>query len=143
MLLYHFNNPAHALHQIKRVLRPEGWAGITTFTHDTGESIYSLAHQLESSLPSYAATIANFDVEVGQRLLPSFFSQVEMKEYTSHLEITDAKVITNFLASSVLLKDLKNKDDFLSSYYSTAEKIIKQQGQFETKFEMTLFLCKP
>jgi ubiquinone/menaquinone biosynthesis C-methylase UbiE len=96
-MLYHAPDKDRAVSEIARVLRPGGRLIVTTNGAQTMEELTALSHAVLGAPPH--AGSAPFSLESGEPILGKYFQNVEVKEMTDVLRVTDAQDIVNYLTS--------------------------------------------
>lgn len=134
LLLHHFEDPQPAIHEIKRVLKPGGTAGITAFPKDTLKSLFDLInkHLIDDVYTNCAVVVIDEEYE---KLLKEHFSCVTCYPYTSRIKVS-SKLAFDFIQSL----DLAEKITLPKDFYEKILEELQQQAFFETQFSLTLFL---
>ena len=97
-MLYHAPDKDRAVAEIARVLRPGGTLIATTNGTDTMKELKELSHSVFGA-PPHDLGAASFSLESGKPILSKYFQNVEVKEMTDVLRVTDAQDIVNYLRS--------------------------------------------
>jgi ubiquinone/menaquinone biosynthesis C-methylase UbiE len=142
LMLYHTQSKKQALNEIIRVLKPQGWVGITTFNIKIQNKIFSLAHSIDSRFPPYAVTIESFDEAIADELLPKFFSNIEKNSKIVSVKVPDASFIDNLIRSHPVSQKLGLTDEFFIPFEEKVKEIIKNNGTFDDKFFPVSYICK-
>ncbi|WP_342362130.1 class I SAM-dependent methyltransferase [Terrarubrum flagellatum] len=93
-MLYHVADPAAAIAEMWRVLKPGGLLAVTTNGADNMREIYALTTVFGSAPSDPAAALFGYDA--AERLMQSQFGNVAYSDYPAKLRITDPEDI--FLA---------------------------------------------
>lgn len=142
LMLYHPKSQQQALHEIVRVLRKDGWVGITTFGMRIQREIFSLANKIDSRFPAYAVTIEPFDEKVADQLLPQYFGNIQKYKDEVIVKVPKAELIMDLIRTHPVTQTLELKEDFFKPFQAQVEKIIASYGTFDTAYTPTLYICK-
>ncbi|OGT30121.1 MAG: hypothetical protein A3E87_10435 [Gammaproteobacteria bacterium RIFCSPHIGHO2_12_FULL_35_23] len=139
LLMHLLSSPLQALHEIKRMLTPGGFAGITVFPNDFMQSIFILANEL---LPQshYKSAAEKCSVNVLERELTKLFSRIEKLEYVNHLKITESVKVVQFIRSTSMAKQHNLTEDYIECLTNKADQLISSLGALVTSFKLTLFI---
>jgi SAM-dependent methyltransferase len=96
-MLYHAPDRERAVSEIARVLRPEGALIVTTNGAETMKELTALSNTVLGAPPHSGS--APFSLESGRPILGKYFQNVEVKEMTDVLRVTDARDVINYLTS--------------------------------------------
>ncbi|HBF29142.1 class I SAM-dependent methyltransferase [Rhizobium sp.] len=96
-MLYHVPNPAEAIAEMYRVLKPGGFLAVTTNGMGDMQKIYQLATVFGS--PPHNPTAAIFGFDHANRLIQTQFGNVTMAVHPSQLRVTDPEDVFMALTS--------------------------------------------
>ncbi|HEV2614582.1 MAG TPA: class I SAM-dependent methyltransferase [Gammaproteobacteria bacterium] len=143
LMLYHPKSPKQALSEISRVLKKEGWVGITTFNLPVQQrEIWVLANKIDTRFPDYAVTIETFDEKIADKLLPEYFARILKYNDEVVVKVPKSEILVDLMRHHPVSQMLELKEDFFTAFQIEAEKIITRDGFFKTVFTPTLYICK-
>lgn len=136
-MLYHVPEPARAIAEMHRVLKPGGVLAVTTNGIGNTRAIYALATTLGS--PPFDPAAARFGYDEAERLMRAAFGNVAMEQHPARLRVTEPEdvflALTSFppgdTAGEAQLADLRN---------AIAAAFREGNGVLETAKESGLFL---
>lgn len=143
LMLYHPSSQEKALSEIKRVLKPSGWVGITTLNIETLMEIFKLAHQVDPQFPDYAVTAAPFDEKVADNLLPNYFKNIQKFTANIAIQIADVGVLMKFIHTHPVAQKLNLTPEFFGQFEQVVKKQIAEKGYIQTQFRPVLYICRP
>jgi SAM-dependent methyltransferase len=103
-MLYHVPEPARAVAELRRVVRPGGVVLITTNGAGHRAQVQAVLDAATRRVtgraaPSLEDADAAFDAAVGAALLPTVFGAVVAHDLTTELEVPDPAAVVGYLAS--------------------------------------------
>lgn len=140
-MLYHAQSQGQALEEIKRVLKPNGWAGISTIRLSSYKEFFILAHEIDSRIPLESPVLAPFAEAVADQMLPKFFPQIKKYVAEKVLAITESKYVVNFFKTHPVAQYLQLKDEFFAELERRVTNILAQEKKFVFEYAMALYFC--
>ena len=140
-VLYHAQEPGRALSEIRRVLRPESTASITTNSARHMRVLYELGHSLDTRFPT-DRVIDPFTEEIADRMLPKHFSAVEKHVREDVLKVNDVQALLDHVASHVAPRAVVLGDDFWERYADVVDAEIERHGRFDVSTRSPLYICR-
>jgi len=138
-MLYHLPDPAAAIAEMSRVLKPGGFLAVTTNGVGNMREIYALT-TIFGSAPSDPAAAA-FGYDDAERLMQSQFGNVTMSEHPASLRITEPEDV--FLAlTSYPPGDGASEAELSSFREAIANAFRRGDGVLEVRKETALFLSR-
>jgi SAM-dependent methyltransferase len=108
-MLYHTPDPALAVAELARVVRPAGVLMAATVGPGHLRELREIGTDVFGWSPSLT-TVATFGIDVGQPILQSWFSGVEWRPYDDCLDCTDPEDVMAFLASTPPVEDATDEE---------------------------------
>lgn len=140
-VIYHAENTEAALEEIKRVLKPDGFLGLSVLNHDVNKAIWTVAHEIDPSVPMESFTARFSDIHA-DRCLPGLFSQVEKREYKNTLRFTKSEPVISMVKSTPTVQMLNLQHGFFKALQDKVEQDINEHGAFVSEFNASLYLCR-
>lgn len=138
-MMYHVADPATAIAEACRVLKPGGWLAVTTNGADNMRELYALT-TVFGSPPADPAGIA-FGLDRAERLMHSRFGNVTMAEHPAGLRITDPEDV--FLAlTSYPPGDRASASELAALRDAIADAFRAGDGALAVRSQSALFLCR-
>lgn len=135
-MLYHVPNPAGAIAEMYRVLKPGGFLAVTTNGIGDMQKIYQLATVFGSPPHNPVASVFGFDH--AQKLMQAQFGNVTMAVHPSQLRVTDPEDV--FLALTSYPPGDEAKDTQLDNLRIAIAKAFEAgNGVLETEKQFGLF----
>jgi SAM-dependent methyltransferase len=100
-MLYHVDDPARALREFARVLRPGGKLAVAVNGGTHLAELFALAPVIGHPELARGLTMNDFTAEAGPGYLARYFTDVESERYPSDLAVPTADPILAYLASLV------------------------------------------
>lgn len=113
-MLYHVPDRMKAIREIRRVLKPDGsFYASTNGSHNLFE-LGDLLGRFDPQLCGWQAALCDtFLLDNGAKQLEEFFSDVTLSRYSDSLQVTDAKLLIEYVLSGRLGLPPDRKMDFL------------------------------
>jgi len=141
-MLYHAQSPSKAVEEIRRVLKPGGWAGIILVAKESMNAIFQAAHDIAPELTPPNPTSHLFSADDGEKLLRSKFKQVEKNSYKYNMKVDDVDVIVKYAQSSPSFQNQELPERFWGDYSDYVSRQISDKGVFEVTKSFVLFVCR-
>jgi SAM-dependent methyltransferase len=100
-MLYHVDDPALALREFARVLRPGGKLAVAVNGGNHLAELFALTTVIGHPELARGLTMNDFTAEAGPGYLARYFTEVGSERYPSDLEVPSADPIIDYLASLV------------------------------------------
>jgi len=138
-MLYHVPDPAKAIAEMARVLKPGGFLAVTTNGAGNTAKMHALAAALGS--PPHDPAAAAFGFDHAEQLMRAQFGNVAMEKHPSMLRITDPEDV--FLALTSFPPGDQASETQLDEFrLAIADAFRTGNGVLETEKESGLFLSK-
>jgi SAM-dependent methyltransferase len=98
-VLYHLDDPAAALREFARVLRPGGWLAVATSGTDHLAELNAIGPAIGRPELALGANQNDFSAETGPTYVARYFTRVTVERYPCDLDIPTAEPILAYLAS--------------------------------------------
>jgi len=141
-MLYHAESQSKAIDEIKRVLKPDGWAGIILVAKESMNAIFQAAHKIAPGLNQPNPTSSLFSADDGYELLSSKFGHVDKHVYKYEMKVDEVDVIVKYAQSSPSFQDKDLPKEFWNDYADYVDKQIADQGTFKVAKSFVLFVCR-
>lgn len=139
--IYHSTNPTNCIENIKKMLKPEGFLGLSVLNHHVNSAAWKIAHKINENVPNESFTAKFSDIEADQ-VLPLFFSRIEKRDYVNQLHFTQSTPLVNMIKSSPEVQRLNLPDLFFKTLKDKMEEKISEEREFVTEFNASLYLCR-
>jgi SAM-dependent methyltransferase len=110
-MLYHVPVPTQALQELRRVTRPGGQVAVVLNARD---HLSELRGVIGAAYAQQGAVLRTTDdqmrLDQGAELLAGYFNSVSVHEFTSELQIPDAKPVVSYLRSISTTQDAAEQD---------------------------------
>jgi ubiquinone/menaquinone biosynthesis C-methylase UbiE len=140
-VLYHADDPTRFVAEIIRTLSGNGTVSITTNGAQHMQVIYDVARQIDPGYPS-ERHIDRFTEEIADQVLPRHFRVVDKHIQADVLEVTDARLLLNYVASTLDGPNGRLSDDFFAHYARIVQSEIERRGCFAVPRRSALYLCR-
>jgi len=140
-VIYHAEDKSRAFSEIKRVLRPDGFATFTTNSRIHMFNVYEIGRRLDANFPT-DRIIDSFTEEIADEMLPKFFGNIEKHVQEDVLEVTDIQFMLDYVASGVKPRDMSVADDFFERYAAVVSKEMEDQGYFAIPKRSPVYICR-
>ncbi|QNE21654.1 class I SAM-dependent methyltransferase [Kribbella qitaiheensis] len=100
-MLYHVDDPARALREFARVLRPGGKLAVAVNGGTHMAELFALTSVIGHPELARGLTMNDFTAEAGPGYIARYFSDVEVERYPSDLAVPSADPILAYLASLI------------------------------------------
>lgn len=138
-MLYHVADPAVAIAEMYRVLKPGGTLAVTTNGAGNLRQLYALTTVF--GVPPVEPVAAIFGFEIAERLLGAQFGAVERHVHPASLRVTDPEVV--FMAlTSYPPGDGAPEAQLAAFREAIAAAFATGDGVLEVEKETALFLCR-
>lgn len=142
LMLYHPKSQEKALAEIIRVLRKNGWVGISTFSMRIQREIFAIANKIDPRFPAYAVTIEAFDERVADQMLPQYFRNIQKYQDEIVVKVPKVDLFMDLIRSHPVTQTLELQEDFFAAFQDQVEKVISNNGTFDTAYTPILYICK-
>lgn len=143
-MLYHVPDLNRALGEVTRVLRPDGRFVAATNGHGHMAELRALSAELFPSVPGIfgmGLVSLPFALENGALLLAPHFAEIELRPYDSHLEVTDAQTLVNYILSSNEARAAVTDEEF-DTAVATLQARIDADGPIHISKQTGVFVAK-
>ncbi|ODT78115.1 MAG: methyltransferase [Pelagibacterium sp. SCN 64-44] len=138
-MLYHVPDPAVAIAEMHRVLRPGGFLAVTTNGAGNMRELYELTTAFGSGPSDPAATVFGFDA--AERLLSERFGNVSLMQHPARMRVTDPEDV--FLALTSYPPGDSASEEQLAAFRAAIELAFsKSNGVLEVGKETGLFISR-
>lgn len=131
-MIYHANQPLVALHEIKRVLKQNGFAGILLSSKMNMQKLFDL---IECENPIQAL---KFTAEIAKDILPDYFTTINHYVYHNELILTEVDDIIKYVKSFSKMNEIN--DNFYTYMNDVLINYIKQYGNLSLDIRQHLFV---
>ncbi|MCY1668890.1 class I SAM-dependent methyltransferase [Rhizobium sp. SL86] len=138
-MLYHLDDPARAIAEMARVLKPGGFLAVTTNGIGNMREIYALTTVL-GGLPMDPAA-ARFGFAEAENLMRQTFGAVTVRRHPSRMRVTGPEDIFLAMTSFPPCEDA-GEADLLAFRHAINEAFARGGGAIETEQERGLFLSR-
>ena len=122
-MLYHVDDPAVALAELRRVLRPDGWFVATTNGAGHMAELWDVINAVGLSMAFPEAALLSFRAENAVSLLSEHFDNVEMIRYEDEIRVPAVEPVVAYLTSCL---DREATDEELSALHDE----VARRGDF-------------
>ncbi len=140
-VIYHAHQPETAIADIARVLKPDGWFGLSVLQSGAYGSIWKLAHELEPQIPDASLSSRFTEIEAAA-ILPKYFDQIDTRSYTSTRTYTTAAPVVEYVKTNPIVQPLNVSSQFFNLFSRKVDEIIARDGKLECEYNSNLYLCK-
>jgi ubiquinone/menaquinone biosynthesis C-methylase UbiE len=140
-MLYHVTNLGQALHEIRRVLKPQGKFLATTNSRNHQRELKDALLEFDPECEFPKGLTKRFSLENGEQILSKEFSRIEMHTFTNCLKIPAVQPITRYLLSifdGLKYSDLRPRVQGLEQHLQTK----MQDGIFTLTGRSGIFVCQ-
>lgn len=140
-VLFYVRNINQVLQEIRRVLRPGGRFICATYGEEHMKEVEQLAKEFNPRIKlSSVRLYDNFGLEYGGEQLQKYFSHVQKIEYPDYLEVTDVKLLIDYILSCH-----GNQKEYLISGYDEfkafLEKKLAKRGSIRITKQAGIFIA--
>jgi ubiquinone/menaquinone biosynthesis C-methylase UbiE len=132
LMLYHAARPKYGLLEIRRVMKPTGFAGILVSAESNMSELFQL---LNCKSPRQANC---FSAEVAMEVLPDYFSSIRHHVYQDIIKISEVEPIIDYLRSFSKMK--QNREEFYVNCRSILLDYFKNNGFLSLSISRHLFI---
>jgi SAM-dependent methyltransferase len=139
-VLHHVPDPARAVSEMSRVLRPGGTVVVACVGDDHLTELHQIRREVFGDLA--ADTFASsFGADAGARVLPAWFGEVSWQPYRDLLDCSDPDDVVDYLASTPPLEDADESErgrvvDLVRARFAAGG------GRLRVSKDTGLFLCR-
>ena len=145
-LLYHLADPEKFLRDIKDKLLPQGYIFVSSLDSGVNQSIWDIAHEINSNVPSQSFTAACTSEKIKTMLSELFPAEaIQEKHYKNTLKFTDADAVISMIASTPEVQakhEYLEQQNFFTLFQQKITTIIEKEQSINSKFNATLFCCR-
>ncbi len=141
-ILYHTDDRDQALSEIRRTLRSNGYASITTNSTRHMKVIFEIARRVDSRYPP-ERHIDSFTEEKADVVLAKHFRVIKKHVHENLLRVTDTQVLVDYLASTLDTNSTGLARDFCERYAQTVSHLVAQHGHLPIVSRSVLYICHP
>jgi SAM-dependent methyltransferase len=136
-MLYHLDDPAAALRELRRVLRPAGWFAASTNSRTNLRRLDDLA--ASAGVPrARPPALPAFTAENGPDLIAAAFDDVRVHRYDDDLSVPDADLVVGYLAT--FADDLSDSERV--ALRAAAQRVIDAEGAFVVAKHVVLITAR-
>jgi len=142
LMLYHIPDRRKAIHEISRVLKPQGALYASTFGLNNMKELTELVAAYNDKIPNSLEPFAlAFGLENGKKQLSASFKDVEMIKYEDSLEVTEVQPLVNYVLSFSQTRDML-KGDELGAFTDYIQNIIDKEGKIKITKNSGMFIAR-
>lgn len=140
-VIYHAANPERSVSDIQKILRPNGFLGLSVLNDGVYKSVWTLAHSINPDVPdrSLSSRFSNIDADV---TLPRYFPEVTTKTYLSTKRFMQSDEVVAYVKTNPIVEPLQLSNHFFSLFKEKVNELIEDKGSFECEYNSNLYLCK-
>lgn len=142
MMLYHVPDRPKAIAELRRVLKPDAVLFAMTNGGNHMKEIYQIAHQLDEITQCDSVFRDTFSLQNGEAQLRQQFADVHMVMFDSHLWVTEAQPIIDYIASMMSVDGEKVIAEHEASIRTDIERRIAADGGIRIEKETGTFIAK-
>lgn len=132
LMLYHAASPERGVEEIRRILKPSGFAGILVSAESNMQFLFTL---LGCENPRQAV---RFSTEIALQVLPKYFSTIKHRIYQNSLKISEIEPLITYVRS--LSKMDEKEDEFYTQCRTILTEFIEKNGPLLLPVPRHLFL---
>jgi len=146
LMLYHVENRARALLEIRRIMKKDGLFATTTYGDDNMLELNVIFHRFLEGMGKSPVRRKNpFSLENGREQLSHVFGNIELRRYENALEVNEIDPIVNYFLS---LNDMFDDTVMLGENDAEAfreylKKIFNERKSIRVTKDTGMFLCTP
>ena len=138
-MLYHVPEPARAVAELARVVRPGGVVMAATVGETHLRELNEIRAEVFGTTRRHA-TVEAFGIDVGRSILRSCFDTVEWRPYDDELDCTDAGDVLAFLASAPPVEEATDEQHRLLAT-AVERRFAEGGGRLRISKETGVFVC--
>ena len=146
-MLYHIQDRARALGEIRRVLKNDGVFYAATGGEKSLQELKRLLVDFKNEPgfdPTLGEVVNAFSLENGREQLQAFFGDIQLVKYENALEITEADPIVDYFLS---FQDMKSGHSLLEEretapFRQYLQGLLEKSGKITVTKDSGMFICK-
>lgn len=142
-MLYHVNDRARAISELRRVIKEDGVLICSTAGRDNMRELWALIGECVGIAPEALRPRLAFDRENGAEQLKACFSRVEWIECPAHLEVNRADMLARYAGSMQSLISKNLPEGWQKRLEKAAQERIDREGNLWISKSAGLFKCRP
>jgi ubiquinone/menaquinone biosynthesis C-methylase UbiE len=142
MMLYHVPHRPQAIAELRRVLKPDGVLFAMTNGGNHMDEIRQIAHQVDEIQQWQSVFKDTFSLQNGEAQLHQHFANVRMEMFDSHLWVTEAQPLIDYIASMLSIDGEKVIAEHEAAIRADIEQRIAADGGIRIQKETGTFIAK-
>lgn len=141
-MLYHASSQEVALHEMRRVLKPDGRLGVITVSARHMARLWKVAQEIDSSVYREYRMSDPFCEENAEPLLAKYVAIEEQDVYEDTLQIDNAGIVIGYLQSIFASELNPPGEEFYRKYADYVKREIAERGAFRIFKRNVFYRCK-